>query len=546
MTTLPAIIAAARAGALDYASAQFRAGGFEAATTDPAALSVKGRLLKDRALRSHGEQRRALFAQAAAAYASADALAPAPYTLINVATLTCLAGDTGTARTLAADVLARLDAADIAETPYYLAATRAEALLLRGEVRDADAALTRARGHAPDAWEDHASTLRQLALIAECTGTDAAWLDAHRPPRSLHFAGHLSLLPGSADSAAATTAIAALLNRENIGFGYGALAAGADLLVAEALLARGAELHIILPVTRETFIAQSILPYGDVWLPRFLAALEQASSVRELSRIEGPYVPLATELAGEVAMGAAALNAARLQSGAVQLLIADQGDGPFGGGGSAIRDGRIWQASGRRQHILRYPRAQPRGTGGVNPQPGHRCLAAILHADVAGFDELPDADVPAFLGHFTASLGAAVNSLPTSPLHVRSWGQNLIIAFEDVADAARAALALQQGFNQRPAGPDFPASLALRVAGHYGIAHTAFDPFAHGQGLYGGAVTLAARIEPVTPPGAIYVSEDFATALFAHDTGGLHADYVGDHIPPRSRDTLRLFALSAA
>jgi len=55
---LSTIIALARAGALDHAWAQFSAAGYDRDDRDPAALTVKGRLLKDHALRAADEETR--------------------------------------------------------------------------------------------------------------------------------------------------------------------------------------------------------------------------------------------------------------------------------------------------------------------------------------------------------------------------------------------------------------------------------------------------------------------------------------------------------
>ncbi|MBL7439274.1 adenylate cyclase, partial [Escherichia coli] len=87
------------------------------------------------------------------------------------------------------------------------------------------------------------STLRQFATILAELGLDADWLDAYRPPRTLHYAGQMRIRNDATQSAG----IDAVLAAENIGFGYGALAAGADMLIAERLLARDAELHVTLP-----------------------------------------------------------------------------------------------------------------------------------------------------------------------------------------------------------------------------------------------------------------------------------------------------------
>src|SRR4051812_48979626 len=58
---LSTIIALARAGALDHAWYQFSMAGYATRDDDPAALTVKGRLLKDRALRASGEERRRFY-----------------------------------------------------------------------------------------------------------------------------------------------------------------------------------------------------------------------------------------------------------------------------------------------------------------------------------------------------------------------------------------------------------------------------------------------------------------------------------------------------
>ena len=121
---LSTIIALARAGALDHAWYQFSAAGYDARDDDPAALTVKGRLLKDRGLRTSGEERRLLYLQSAEAYRRAAALQPGTYPLINAATLSLLSGDRGQGEEIAREVLARIAAEpDEPETPYWRAAT---------------------------------------------------------------------------------------------------------------------------------------------------------------------------------------------------------------------------------------------------------------------------------------------------------------------------------------------------------------------------------------------------------------------------------------
>lgn len=524
--SLPAIITAARAGSIDHASAMFVAGGYDARSDDPAALAVKGRLLKDKALRLPPGARAEAFAVAALAYAAADAIRPQPYTRINVATLTFLAGDRAGAVVIARGLLAWLARGDaISETPYYLAATRAEAQMLCGDTTAAEAALDDAFAADPDGWSDHASTLRQLKLILADQGLDDAWLNRFRPPRSLYFAGHLGVAPENA----LRQRVEARLRDEHIGFGYGALAAGSDIVIAEAVLDAGAELHIVLPTTVETFRAQSIAPYDPDWGTRFEACLIAAATVRCVTRVTGDYEPLATQLAADVAMGSAVLNARMLESEAVQLLIADDGAGPFGSGLGTIRDGTRWSQSGFRQHVIRYARDADVASSGARAEPEgrpDRRLAAMLHIAFEGLEELDEGAfanaVDATLTPFRALAGAAGNQ----PDVTLPAGNARIVGFADPAAAwayAQALLAAHEG------------PLPLRIAGHYALAHWLGSPSA----LVGPGITELGRIAAFAMPGILTVSETLASALFVACPSGLNAEWIGE------AGETRLFAITA-
>jgi tetratricopeptide (TPR) repeat protein len=276
LPSLAAVAAYARTGALSHAWRLFRDGGFDRVADDPAVLAVRGRLLKGEARGAAAEgERRRLYREAGAAYAQAGALQRSTYPLINAATLAFLAGDRDEAAVRAEAVLAQGDDPD--ETPYYQAATRAEALLLLGRTAEARAALETAVARAPRAWEDHASTLRQFRLILAEAGEPGGWADMLRPPRCLHYAGHMA----PADPDALARDVEALLYEEAPGFGFGALAAGADLVIAEVLLARGAELHVVLPAGRAAFA-------GRRWGPPGARASSARSSRRRASGSPAP------------------------------------------------------------------------------------------------------------------------------------------------------------------------------------------------------------------------------------------------------------------
>ncbi|HEY6814968.1 MAG TPA: tetratricopeptide repeat-containing protein, partial [Croceibacterium sp.] len=308
----------ARSGAVERAWALLEASGLAGAVDDPRALTLKGRLEKDRARQINGAERIRWLERAADHYWQAAEIGGRSYPLINAATLSLLAGKPRKAHELARRVLDLLDAEpNEPETPYWLGATRAEALLLLGRPHDARAALRVAVKAAPQAWEDRAATIGQFRLICAELRGDLAWLDQFLPPRSLQYAGVMAV--GQQDQRVQGR-IAAWLANANVGFGYGALAAGADIWIAEALVARGAELHVVLPCPVEVFRDKSVAAVDQAGLPRFDRLLEAAASLDELDAAPAPS-PAAVGVTDAVALGLAMHNARILQSEALRLRI---------------------------------------------------------------------------------------------------------------------------------------------------------------------------------------------------------------------------------
>jgi hypothetical protein len=516
--SLAAIMTAARAGATDHAWALFERAGYARRDDDAAILAIKGRLLKDR-----GHYR-----EAAQAYAAADAIVAQPYTRINTATLTLLAGDADAARAIAQGLIDWQDRdATIPETPYYLAATRAEALLLTGNSAGAETALDDALHCNHDGWDDHAITLRQLRMILNATGGDARWLDRFAPPRSAFFAGHLGV--AARDTDALTAAVAKIIAGETIGFAYGALAAGADIVMAEAMLAAGAELHVVLPTGPDAFAAQSVTGYGEGWNDRYVRCLAAATSVRSVSAVAGRYEPLATQLAADVATGSAVLNAQRLQSKAVQLLVIDDGAGRYGDGLATEQIGERWAQTERTQHLIRWPRSAPVVASGLKTETEGRAdrrLVAMLHIAIDGIDALDEAAFEAALDSKVIPLRSFAATLPVQPTLRTAHGNAIVVGFDNPAHAwayARALLSYAAG------------KMPVRVAGHYGLAHWLDDPGA----LLGRNVTALVTLASVAMPGILTASGTLTTALFASASRDFHAELIGEI------DAIDIYAMTA-
>jgi class 3 adenylate cyclase len=538
-----------RTGALEQAEKEYHRLRLDRDTSSEDIMALGGRLMKARALEATGATRMALARSAAEGYETAYKRTGGSYSGINTAALYLVAGDRPRASHIAQDLLRSLEGRPPrpGREAYHHVATQAEAQLILGRQKQASCLLADAIALWPHDYADHASTLHQFDMLLEALDAPHDWLDPFRPPKSLHFAGHLF---GIGDAAGALepssirmleSAIADLLVDENIGAAYGALAAGADILIAELLLSKGVELHVVQPCPDSLFVEHSIQPYGEAWLPRFKACLKAASSVRHVSTDDSLSDDLTTAFASETAMGLAVLRADLLATEAVQLLMWD--GTTHGGPAGTARDAALWKKAGRRQIVVPASFERPeRDRPAV--QTSGRTLKAMLFADVAGFGRLSERQVPLFLEHILAPLAACCEARRDALTHVNTWGDGLFMVFETVEAAAAAAVDLQQcflGIDLDTVG--LPPHLALRVAGHYSPVHLLQDPFLTQAGFFGREVTTAARIEAVTTPGSIFVSEPFACALAISGEATFRCEPLKEKLSCRDRGDLTLFTL---
>ncbi|MFT4252223.1 MAG: adenylate cyclase, partial [Caulobacter sp.] len=246
------MLSLARAGATDFARSEYVRLGL-AASDDAEALSLGARLLKDVALGAAGARRRAFARASARGYCAAAAHGGGRYGLVNAATMSLVAGDARRSAEIAAAALEQAGGSAEGEAGYFDHASRAEALFLLGRREAAADMLAAAVACAPSSVSAHASTLGQLTMIAAETNGPTAWLEILRPPATAHFTGHMFTLRDAGEEAGLQARMAEVLRAERIGFGYGGLAAGADILWAEALLAAGAELHVVAPVSLASY-----------------------------------------------------------------------------------------------------------------------------------------------------------------------------------------------------------------------------------------------------------------------------------------------------
>lgn len=492
--------------------------------------ALRARLEKDLALRASGPRRAERLRAAARMYGELFRAWGGYYASVNAATLFLLAGDDEIARGYARETLAccARDPEQGDLDAYYRAASEAEAHLILGDTLAAMQALHKLASTSRRDLAARAGTRRQLRLVLEARRLNDSILDPLTPPEVIHFAGprpphaETMAVPDAEAERALASAIAAALGKRNAGFAYGSLLGPADVLFAEACLARGIELHLVLPDAAGAFRRAAAASWPAAWGPRVAAILDRAASATAAA--EGGFGDESlSRYCGEIAMGKAILRSEYIDAGAVQLAVKTAEAGP------AAEIAR-WRASGRASIAVAAPAgfAAPAAPPGEPAAPVRRELRAMIFGDTVGFSRIPERQLPLYREAFMGAIAEAVRTFGADVLAVNSWGDAVHAVIADPVRGAHCALEIQRrvgGIDHRRLG--FEQPLQLRVSAHYGPVFAGADEFTGKPTYYGGAVTFAARMEPVTPPRQVYATEALAAQLALAGEQGIAAEYVG-------------------
>jgi class 3 adenylate cyclase/tetratricopeptide (TPR) repeat protein len=543
-----AVLCLARAGATDLAQLKYCEFGLESAAADNEDIDALGaRLLKDEALATAGDKRRRKAAEAAARYAAIHERYRNYYPAINAATLRLIAGDEEGAQTYARLALAELEDAD---EDYYSYATRIEALFLLGDVAGARALFPKALKANKGDQGALSSTWRQLQLVLQLKTLDPKIVAPEfAPMKVVHFLGHIISSNGGFKAVEETQVrlnIAEYFDETRVGAGYGSLAAGADILFAEELLRHGASVHVVLPFELEEFVDISVRPSGREWVRRFEACFAAAATVRWATEDRYLGDDYLFAYCSKIAMGLAVLRAHHLGSEVEQVAVWD--GRPARGAGGTADDIENWRRAGLAQTIIRCGdfrgNAKPAAKSNLAKPAGGRVIRAMLFCDFKGFSKLTDAELPNFVTYLLGDVGKVVASYGGAVDFANTWGDGLFLVFEDPAQAARCALDIQAAMGRFDLeGAGLPATMAMRIGGHLGPAYAALDPVLKRTNYFGAHVSRAARIEPVTPEGCVYVTETFAAVLGLEHGSEFVCDYVGMTEAAKKYGSMRMFLL---
>lgn len=484
------------------------------------------RLTKDRALRAVGGERVQLAQESAERYQSLIDSHQSIYAAVNAATMYLLAGDRQNAGDMARRGLTLLEGLDSgSKVSYWELVSRAEAHLVLGEPAIAAEAMKAAAATNPD-WAMRATTLRQLQLVCEMNNLGDEVLAELPVPAIVHYTGHIFR---AGPEQRLRREVGDLFKDRNVGAAYGSLACGADLVIAEMALAHGVELHVTLPCPNDEFIARSVSTGGQIWVDRWYDVADQATtmSAEETTALDDDAM---FAFCDDLAMGKALIRSRHLCSDVFQLAIWDRGTSAgVAGTGAAVER---WRALGGRTAVIDLKRSEfeaVSNTVSTAKNDRVRNVRGILFADIKGFSGLTELQLPEFFEHVMAALAEVLAKYDQSLLYRNTWGDALYLVFSSAGDAASCALDLQDRLTELAQETGWEG-LTARIGGHAGPVFDGYDYVCDEPTFYGTHVIRAARIEPRTPPGEVYVTADFAALAAASGRSDLHLEYVG-HVP---------------
>ena len=221
-----------------------------------------------------------------------------------------------------------------------------------------------------------------------------------------------------------------------VGFAYGALSSGADIMWAEALLERGAELHVVLPFAREEFRRVSVEPAGPGWAERFERCMAAATTVRYATEDAFLGDDVLYRYGAELAMGLALLRARYLRAEVRQLAVWD-GRPASGPTGTAV-DLETWRGQGYAATVIAPP-ADPAPVQPASPRErSGRIVCALLFGDFKGFSQLIDEQFPSYTDHVLSALAQVLDRHGDAVLHRNTWGDAIYVALDDLGPPPNA------------------------------------------------------------------------------------------------------------
>lgn len=466
------------------------------------------------------------------------------YPGINAATMSLVLAEEDRARDIARQVI---EICEAEREGYWSLATLGEAYLITGDLEKATEHYGRAVTLAGGDLGTVNSSYQQLCLMQRYIAVPETVFDLMKPPGIVAFTGHMIDHPSRAEARfpeclvpSVQAQMRKILDRLDARIGYVSAACGGDILFIEAMIERGGEINVFLPFRREDFVKTSVRFAGKQWEERFDRALEKATTVKYLTEEAHFGNNDLFAFAGTIIQGLCILRAQSMQTEPTLLALWDGKTRKSLLGGTA--DTISYWPYADRIEIMDLPSPGPAASPGATairetgeevfktrvPFGIGRSLKCILFADITGFSKLQEEQTPFFMYEFLSAFAEKLQTLDPQPEVLNTWGDAIFAVYEGARHAIDFAFALRDMIQHLDrASSSLPSQMDVRIALHAGPVFEGMDPVLGRPNSYGAHINRAARMEPVTVPGCIYASEQFAAKLIVESKDQYALEYVG-------------------
>lgn len=462
------------------------------------------------------------------------------YPAINAASMFALLGERKKSKELA-DI-----AVSLISSPqdYWAFATLGEAMILLEEEQKASNFFIQAINIDKKQFGQFKSTLTQLYLLRNTLDIPDQIIHLFPKPQIAVFSGHMidhpqretPRFPPYAEKDIARK-IDQLLEEEEIDIAFTSLACGSDILFIEALTKKpDASLHLYLPFKKSDFIETSVAFAGKNWMHRFEVCIE-GRDIKYLNREAYLDTPDLFAHLGKVMMGEALVLADQYLTTPLLLTVLAEDQERKRGGTHDLR--RLWPYPGSHKNIdpssFLIPSSKSRITikadqkSQINQEVKlSRGVSNILFADIVGFSKLLEEETPTVILSIFSEIKHIINSYKEGVEVINTWGDAILLCHKNENDLLAIAIGILKLFtNHRLKLQGLPPALNIRLALHSGPVFLATDPLTNEANVYGSSINLTARMEPVTLPGSIYVSDQFAAIVRLTEKDKYRLQHVG-------------------
>lgn len=170
---------------------------------------------------------------------------------------------------------------------------------------------------------------------------------------------------------------------------------------------------------------------------------------------------------------------------------------------------------------------------------------SVLFSDVAGYSELTEPQLKIFAEKVLPLIAGLLEQHKDDSIkEINTWGDAILLVSSDTSSVAHFALDLRDLYHNTPWEKiHLPEDLNCRIGLHSGTVFIGRNPLRGAEGVVGTQINLAARIEPITPPGRVFATDTFVKLFEDSSDDTINCHDIGVRPLAKAFGTRKLYEL---